>query len=230
MPVAPPPVRAPAPVVGPARAGAALTALSGLLLALVAASWGPLMDLDRTVADGLHRRAVAERGLTHVNRVLTDWVWDTWTMRALLAAVVVAVFVRGGRRVALWAAATSALGTLVQQTMKAALGRERPKWPDPVDSASYAAFPSGHALTVTVTFGLLLWLAVARGVRPAVRRAVAALGAVSVLGVGFTRVYLGVHWLSDVAGGWLIGAALVCLSVAAYGRWGANRPPGGERA
>ncbi|MEU1071477.1 MULTISPECIES: phosphatase PAP2 family protein [unclassified Streptomyces] len=230
MPVAPPPAHAPAPVVGPARAGAALAALSGLLLVLVAASWGPLVSLDRTVADRLHRTAVAERGFTHANRVLTDWVWDTWTMRALLAAVVVAVFVRGGRRMALWAAATSALGTLVQQTMKAALGRERPRWPDPVDSASYAAFPSGHALTVTVTFGLLLWLAAARGARPAVRRAVAAAGAVSVLGVGFTRVYLGVHWLSDVVGGWLIGAALVCLSVAAYGRWGANRPRGADGA
>lgn len=230
MPVAPPPAHAPAPVVGPARAGAALAALSGLLLVLVAASWGPLVSLDRTVADRLHRTAVAERGFTHANRVLTDWVWDTWTMRALLAAVVVAVFVRGGRRMALWAAATSALGTLVQQTIKAALGRERPRWPDPVDSASYAAFPSGHALTVTVTFGLLLWLAAARGARPAVRRAVAAAGAVSVLGVGFTRVYLGVHWLSDVVGGWLIGAALVCLSVAAYGRWGANRPHGADGA
>ncbi|WHM39966.1 phosphatase PAP2 family protein [Streptomyces sp. BPTC-684] len=224
MPIAPAPTRALAAATGPARAGAALAALSGLLLALVAAEWGPLMVLDRTVADGLHRRAVAEPGLTHVNRVLTDWVWDTWTMRALLAVVVVALFVRGGRRLALWAAATSALGTFVQQSLKAALGRERPSWPDPVDSASYSAFPSGHALTVTVTFGLLLWLAVARGARPAVWRAVAAAGAVSVLGVGFTRVYLGVHWLSDVVGGWLIGAALVALSAAAYGRCGANRP------
>ncbi|MFI1102830.1 phosphatase PAP2 family protein [Streptomyces melanogenes] len=230
MPIAPAPTRARAVVGGPARAGAALAALCGLLLALVAAEWGPLMSLDRTVADRLHRTAVAEPGLTHVNRVLTDWVWDTWTMRALLAVVVVALFVRGGRRLALWAAATSALGTLVQQSLKAALGRERPSWPDPVDSASYAAFPSGHALTVTVTFGLLLWLAVARGARPAVRRTVAAAGAVSVLGVGFTRVYLGVHWLSDVVGGWLIGAALVALSAAAYGRWDANRPRPAEGA
>lgn len=224
MPTAPPPTRARAAATGPARAGAALAALSGLLLALVAAEWGPLMTQDRTVADRLHRTAVAEPGFTHLNRVLTDWVWDTWTMRALLAVVVIALFVRGARRLALWAAATSALGTLVQQSLKAALGRERPSWPDPVDSASYAAFPSGHALTVTVTFGLLWWLAVTRGARPAVRRAVAAVGAVSVLGVGFTRVYLGVHWLSDVVGGWLIGAALVALSAAAYGRWGANRP------
>ncbi|MEU4348921.1 phosphatase PAP2 family protein [Streptomyces sp. NPDC023838] len=230
MTVAPRPTRAPATATGPARAGAALVALSGLLLALVAGEWGPLMSLDRTVAHGLHRRAVAERGLTHVNRVLTDWVWDTWTMRALLAVVVLALLVCGERRLALWAAATSALGTFVQQSMKAALGRERPSWPDPVDSASYAAFPSGHALTVTVTFGLLLWLSVARGARPAVRRAVAAVGALSVLGMGFTRIYLGVHWLSDVVGGWLIGAALVTLSAAAYGRWGANRPRPAEGA
>lgn len=45
-----------------------------------------------------------------------------------------------------------------------------------------------------------------------------AVAAVSVLGVGFTRLYLGVHWPSDVLGGWLLGAALVYGAIASYGR------------
>ncbi|WP_406509676.1 phosphatase PAP2 family protein [Streptomyces sp. NBC_00212] len=208
---------------GPLRAGLVCALLAGVLLVLVVAQWGPLMALDRAVADGLHRRAVADPGLTHVNRVLTDWVWDPWAMRALLAVVVGVLLWRGERLLALWVAATSGLGTAVQQGLKAAVDRDRPRWPDPVDSAGYAAFPSGHALSVTVAFGLLVWLLALHGAGRRTRTAVPAIGVVSALGVGFTRLFLGVHWLSDVVGGWLIGVAVVTLSAAAHQRWALNR-------
>ncbi|KOU38338.1 phosphatase PAP2 family protein [Streptomyces sp. WM6378] len=205
------------------RAGLVCSLLAGVLLVLVVAQWGPLMALDRAVADGLHRRAVADPGLTHVNRVLTDWVWDPWAMRALLAVAVGVLLWRGERLLALWVAATSGLGTAVQQGLKAAVDRDRPRWPDPVDSAGYAAFPSGHALSVTVAFGLLVWLLALHGAGRRARTAVPVIGVVSALGVGFTRLFLGVHWLSDVVGGWLIGLAVVTLSAAAHRRWVLNR-------
>src|SRR2546430_2671644 len=81
-----------------------------------------------------------------------------------------------------------------------------------VDWASYAAFPSGHAMTATVVCGLLLWLLHRYGPGRAVWRTALAMGVVSVLGVGLTRVWLGVHWPSDVVGGWLLGAMLVALA------------------
>ncbi|MGW2816663.1 phosphatase PAP2 family protein [Streptomyces sp. NPDC001415] len=209
--------------VTPLRAGLVCALVAGLLLVLVVAEWGPLMSLDRAVADGLHRRAVADPGLTHVNRVLTDWVWDPWTMRALLAMVVGVLLWRGERLLALWVAATSGLGTAVQQGLKAAVDRDRPRWPDPVDSAGYAAFPSGHALSVTVAFGLLVWLLGLHGAGRRTRTTVLVIGVVSALGVGFTRLFLGVHWFSDVVGGWLTGVAIVTLSAAAHRRWALNR-------
>ncbi|WP_328314236.1 phosphatase PAP2 family protein [Streptomyces sp. NBC_00442] len=219
---------APAPVsarpTAPLRAGLVCAALAALLLILVAAEWGPLMAWDRAVADALHRRAVTDPGLTHANRLLSDWVWDPWTMRSLLAAVVALLLWRRERLLALWVAATSAGGTAVQQGLKAAVGRERPHWPDPVATASYAAFPSGHALGVTVASGLIVWLLVLHDARPVVRAAVTAAGVVSALGVGFTRLFLGVHWFSDVVGGWLTGVAVVMLSAAAYQRLVLNRP------
>jgi undecaprenyl-diphosphatase len=161
---------------------------------------------------------VSEPGLTQTNRILSDWVWDPWTMRTLTAVAVVLVWLRGERLLAFWAAATSLLATAVQQIVKAAVGRERPHWPDPVDSAHFAAFPSGHALTATVSCGLLLWLLHRHGVRRWVWGGALALSIVSVVGVGFTRLWLGVHWNSDVWGGWLMGGCLVALSIATYGR------------
>ncbi|MFD1657693.1 phosphatase PAP2 family protein [Streptomyces caeni] len=224
-----------APVESPSRrprarpaalTAAALTVPAMVLLVLVAVSWHPLMALDGGVARAAHRRAVGEPGLTHAFRILTDWVWDPTTMRILGGAAVLWLLWRYRARVlALWVAGAVALGALAQQSLKAAVGRRRPAWPDPVDSAHNAAFPSGHAMTATVVCGLLLWLLRRYGARGVVWRTALAAAVVSVLGVGLTRVWLGVHWPSDVVGGWLFGALLVALAVASYERWrGPERP------
>ncbi|PVD09556.1 MULTISPECIES: phosphatase PAP2 family protein [unclassified Streptomyces] len=205
------------------RTAAAVGAASLVLLVLVALRWSPLMALDRSVAEALHRHAVADPGLVRVNRVLTDWVWDPWTMRALIAVAVVALWWRGARRLALWVAATSLLASGLQQGLKAAVDRERPQWPDPVDSAQFAAFPSGHAMTAVVSCGLLLWLLRLYGAGPGLWGASLAVAVVSAVGVAVTRVYLGVHWLTDVVGGALLGVAVVALSAAGYARYAAPR-------
>ncbi|MGV9454142.1 phosphatase PAP2 family protein [Streptomyces sp. NPDC003635] len=210
------------------RWAAALALCSALLLALVAARWHPLMTLDGDIAETTHRWAVGEAGLTQTFRILTDWVWDPWTMRILCAVAVLWLLWRhAARRAALWLVVTTALGAGIQQGLKAAVDRSRPVWPDPVDSAHYAAFPSGHAMTATVVSGLLLYLLHRAGVGRAVWRTAVAVAVVSVVGVGLTRVWLGVHWATDVIGGWLLGAALVAVAVALYGRW---RPRTTERA
>ncbi|WTG04155.1 phosphatase PAP2 family protein [Streptomyces sp. NBC_01590] len=209
--------------------GTVCALLALVVLILVAVRWSPLMTLDRTVAEALHRRAVTEPGLVHANRILTDWAWDPWTMRALIAAAVVALWWRRERLLAVWVAATSMLGSLVQQGLKSAVGRERPQWPDPVDSAHYAAFPSGHAMTATVSCALLLWLLRRYGAGPWLWRTALVVACVSVVGVGLTRLYLGVHWLSDVLGGWLLGVALAAFAIAGFARYerhGGSRAPG----
>ncbi|MEW2071334.1 phosphatase PAP2 family protein [Streptomyces sp. NPDC007346] len=207
--------RSPRPASALATAAAG-TALFVVLLALVATEWPPLMALDRAVADSLHRHAVGEPGLVRANRVLTDWLWDPWTMRALAAAAAIVLWWRGARLLALWVAAATLLGSLLQQGLKAAVDRERPRWPDPVDTAHFSAFPSGHAMTAVVSCGLLLWLLRLYGAGPALWAGAVAVAVVSMTGVAATRVYLGVHWLTDVVGGALLGVAVVALTAAGY--------------
>ncbi|WP_055489490.1 phosphatase PAP2 family protein [Streptomyces sp. TP-A0356] len=215
------------PLHRPSPRAAALTAValavpSVLLLVLVAVSWHPLLALDGDIARTMHRWAIGHPGLTHTFRILTDWVWDPLTMRILCAAAVVWLLWRHRAwPLALWVAATCALAALVQQSLKMAVGRARPVWPDPVDSAHYGAFPSGHAMTATVVCGLLLWLLHRYGAGRVLWRPAVLVAVVSVVGVGLTRVWLGVHWPSDVLGGWLIGALLVAIAVASYERWSA---------
>ncbi|MGJ7880603.1 phosphatase PAP2 family protein [Streptomyces rochei] len=201
------------------RVAWALAVCSALLLTLVALEWRPLIDLDDDIAGTTHRWAVEEPGITHAMRILTDWVWDTWTMRLLCAAVVLWLwFRRGDRWTAVWLGAACLLGSLLQQLLKAAVDRARPVWPDPVDSAHLAAFPSGHAMTATFVCGLLVWLVHHYGAADGVRRAALAAAVVSVAGVGVTRVWLGVHWATDVLGGWLLGALVVALAALVHRR------------
>ncbi|MEV0637882.1 phosphatase PAP2 family protein [Streptomyces sp. NPDC050619] len=203
-----------------ARATGILALCSALLLALVAADWHPLIAVDGDISRTTHRWAVDEHGVTQASRILTDWVWDPWTMRIVAAvAAVWLVWRRADWWTAGWLVATCALGTLLQQSLKAAVGRARPIWPDPVDSAHYAAFPSGHAMTATVVFGLLLWLLHRHGADRALWHTALTVAGVSVVGVGLTRVWLGVHWTSDVVGGWLMGAMMVALAVTVLVRW-----------
>ncbi|MFV0137467.1 phosphatase PAP2 family protein [Streptomyces sp. HMX87] len=202
---------------------------SALLLVLVEAEWRPLVAMDEEVSHTTHRWAVEERGVTQAFRVLTDWVWDPVTMRVLCGAVALWLGVRRGAWwTAGWLAVACALGALMQQALKAAVGRDRPVWPDPVDSAHYASFPSGHVMTATLVCGLLLWLLHHYGAPRALRSAALSVAVVSAVGVALTRVWLGVHWTTDVVGGWLLGALTVVLAVLAH-RTGhperAARPP-----
>jgi undecaprenyl-diphosphatase len=197
------------------RAAVALALPFLVLLALVVGGWGPLMTLDARIAVTLHHQAVGHPGWTETNRVLTDWVWDPTTMRAVLAVVVAVALWRRMVRVATWLVLCGVLGGLLQQGVKLAVGRPRPRWPDPVDSAHYSAFPSGHAMTAAIVVGAVLWLYLRSSGAGPVGRAVAwTLAVVSVAGVGFTRVFLGVHWASDVVGGWLLGGVVVTATAA----------------
>lgn len=209
----------------PIRTTLLLALPSALLLTLVATHWSPLLTLDEDIARTTHRWAVRDRDITQTFRVLTDWVWDPVTMRLLCAGVALWL---GWRRAAwgtaVWLLVTCAVAAVVQQVVKAGVARPRPVWPDPVDSARFAAFPSGHAMTATVVCGLLLWLVRESGVRGPRWYGAVALAVVSVLGVGLTRVWLGVHWLSDVLGGWLFGALVVALAVLVHERRSRVRP------
>ncbi|RCG21841.1 phosphatase PAP2 family protein [Streptomyces reniochalinae] len=205
---------------------AALGAAAVLLIVLALLPWQPLATLDTDVASALHAAALDNPGVTRANRVLSDWVWDPWAFRLLVAVVVGWLLWRGERPLGWWLAGTVLVGSGLQQGLKAALARERPQWREPVDSAHYAAMPSGHTMTAALVCVVLLWLWRERGL-PAGEtrwRSAAVVACVFVAGVAFTRVWLGVHWLTDTLVGVLLGTALGLASAAA---WAALRA--GER-
>ncbi|MGV8977783.1 MAG: phosphatase PAP2 family protein [Cellulomonas sp.] len=107
-----------------------------------------------------------------------------------------------------------------------ATGRTRPPRVDWAGTAGGPAFPSGHTTAATVAAGLVGW-AVSRHVRTVSGRVVVwAAAAAWAGGVGWSRVWLGVHWPTDVLGGWLFaGSFLLVARSARLAWWSADAPP-----
>jgi undecaprenyl-diphosphatase len=129
------------------------------------------------------------------------------TILSLIVLLVCGLFVTLGRkRYALWLLAAAAGGTALSQGLKLVFGRERPPMFMHAVEAMNPSFPSGHA-TLSAVIYLTLGALVARFARQRRVKTYALASAVLLTAlVGCSRVYLGVHWPTDVLAGWCLGA------------------------
>lgn len=95
---------------------------------------------------------------------------------------------------------------------KVLLGRGQPPWNVRALHVGGSSFPSGHTCTAVVLGGTAAWL-IGRGATQLVRRLSGALAAGWAVLIGVDRLYLDVHWLTDVLAGWALGTALLCLLI-----------------
>ena len=195
----------------------ALGAIPFILLGVAVHTEGTAANrLDVSVADSLHRAVGSTPGLAAFLRLVST-VFAPNVFRAVL--VVTALLLLGrARRLAVWILVTVAGEAALDISLKAVFGRVRPSFKDPLVHAGGGSYPSGHAFgslvgcTVVVLIVLPL---VSRGSR----RWIIAAAALVILLVGFSRVGLGAHYVTDVLGGWLVGAAWVSLTAAAFQSW-----------
>ena len=172
------------------------------------------------------------RGPQWLFRALRDITALGDTPVLTLVTVVAAGLAVLRRRVgmAVFIAVTVAVGAILDTQMKLAFARPRPSVVPHLVEVTSASFPSGHAMNSTIVY-LTLAALLARQMPD--RRSQIYIGSVGIalaLVIGASRVYLGVHYPTDVVGGWLAGAAwaLACWLVAS--RWLAVAMPGGVRA
>lgn len=151
----------------------------------------------------------------------------TWQFCGALVAVMIAwCLLRSERRSAAAWAVVGALTGIVPELIKLAVGRQRPAlWPHLVEVSS-AAFPSGHATAGMALYPFLGWMLL-RG-HPLARRVGCAVGMAVGGFIGVGRLYLGVHWPSDVLAGWVLGLALSAGTLAWLERGRVSAPEAGE--
>lgn len=188
-----------------------------LLMLLVLAKWTPLLAFDADVAGDLHAVALRHGGFVDA-LVAISAVFDPLVFRLLATAIAVWLLIARRRRLALWALVTTWGGALLGVAVKDVVGRSRPTFPEVVAIAPGRSFPSGHALGSMVGCGVLLMVLlplVARGWRWLAWLA----AAVVVAAVGFARVGLGVHYISDVVAGWVLGLGWLVANIAIFQAW-----------
>lgn len=134
-----------------------------------------------------------------------------------LAATVFLAILRQYRS-ALFVTVSVALGSLISTGFKLAVGRPRPDLVPHGSFVNTASFPSGHSMMSAVVYLTLAVMLARTQSKLAVRFFLLSLAVALTFGVGVSRVYLGVHWPTDVLAGWVLGAswAVMCALVAAW--------------
>jgi undecaprenyl-diphosphatase len=189
----------------------------GLLLMLVRLRWEPLQHLDLAVADGLNDLVAPHPPVVTVLEAVAR-LGGRPIMMWLVAVVVVLLMIRRRFRLAIYLAVTGIGALLLDPSLKTLVGRLRPVVEAPVATAPGNSFPSGHALGSMVVYGALL-LVFLPAVAPRRRRLAIGLTGLLIAAIGGTRIALGVHFLSDVLAGWLLGAAWLGVTAYAFRVW-----------
>jgi undecaprenyl-diphosphatase len=171
---------------------------------------GESRRFDRTVLLWIHSHS--PEWLDGPMRLITA-LGSYQVVAPLLAAFVLVFYLKGWRLSAILLLVSTVGGSLLTTILKAVFGRARPELFDSGYTASFYSFPSGHA-TVAVGFYGALTLILAYRFRGPTRWAVATCGVSLVLLIGFSRLYLGVHYPTDVLAGFLAAPLwVVCVGV-----------------
>ena len=192
-----------------------------LLLLWVETKWSPLLELDDGARDGLHRFALGHQAFTTVmegvSAVAGGLGWQ-------VVSVVLVAWLLWRRRVraALFVLVANAGSSLLNTALKDVVHRHRPVVAHPFLHAPGQSFPSGHAQAAATGFTVMLFVLWPHLGVGWPRRAAVGVAVLLTLLIGFSRVALAAHFVSDVVAGYAVGVTWTLVLAAAFHVW---RPP-----
>jgi len=193
------------------RAAGSLIGVHVVLLVLltvgVAAELRPLPEFDAAVATWAFDHTKTTPRWIEWCQALSHY-GDPWALRAVLVAAAAVQVWWGRRGLAVWLVGVVVVETVVAPLAKFAIPRARPEWSDPLAVEPGLSYPSGHAaaagmLMVSATL-MVLMNSAARALRVALILTGGVVGGL----IAASRIFLGVHFLSDVLAGLLLGSLL----------------------
>ena len=176
----------------------------------------PILPLDVAITRSFQQD---QAPWLRITMLVVSYPGSSFLLPALLLLTVVAFWALGDRLEAMFTAGLSACSLLLNLLLKVQVSRPRPtsSLVHIIQTAVGYSFPSGHVMAYIAFWGLLFAFGVIlfQG-RHWWRTALLITSAALVVLIGFSRVYLGDHWASDVIGAYLIGETLLGLAVGVY--------------
>ncbi len=211
--------RDPVPGIAVLGAGIAVVLFVGMTAAIL--FFPAFQDIDERISGVV--RDVHVPGFVAVAEFLTT-LGSGVVMAALTVAGVAFLLLKRWRAEAVLLALTMAAGTAAGSVLKQVIDRARPgievaRIPVP---ETYS-FPSGHALSAFLFFGIVAFLFFVRAREVGVKFGGVIACTLLALGVALSRVYLGVHFLGDVIASWLLGSAFLTAFAGGYVWWVTRR-------
>ena len=219
------------PQVSPLRGAGSRLLLT--LLALLAALWaflaltGEVREGDTSRFDRMILLAFRTPG-NLATPVGPRWVQESardftalggFTALGLIVVLAVLILILLDRRTqALIVGLTAVFAQGFGELVKHLIDRPRPDIVPHLDLVYSSSFPSGHALMSPAVYLTLAAIVAASRPRPAIRRLLLVGAVMLVIVIGVSRVYLGVHWPSDVLAGWTLGTAIALAASLAIAR------------
>ncbi len=185
-----------------------------LLIGSQVKSDSELVHFDRELGTSLQEKRKATLFLRNLFVAVTQ-IGAVRTFIVVVPLGAVLFWLRGQRAAALTLIACGLGAGLLNYGTKKHFDRPRPEFKDPLVRESNESFPSGHSSGSMAIFGFLIYLLTKTKLDRRSRfLAMAGLGLL-IASIGFSRIYLGAHFFSDVMGGYLLGAAWLTLCITA---------------
>jgi undecaprenyl-diphosphatase len=125
------------------------------------------------------------------------------------------IFTKTKKTIAIPVSITVIISSILNIILKKVFSRERPNILRLINETSYS-FPSGHAMINASLYMMLILLIFKFIKNKPLKISLSAICLVLIIAIGYSRIYLGVHYAGDILGGWLIGYA---ISVSVYFIW-----------
>lgn len=150
-------------------------------------------------------------GITSVLKVITELGGVAFTV---LAGVLIFMFCNKIR----WFVTFDLVGvTIINQVIKHIVRRPRPNVLRLVEEDGYS-FPSGHSMVSMAFYGIIIYLVYKNVTNKYLKWTLITLLSLLILSIGFSRIYVGVHYFTDVVGGFLLGLAYLIIYINIYNK------------
>lgn len=144
--------------------------------------------------------------LTNVLKIITN----LGSAVALITITILSLIILKNKKIGLCITLNLALSTLLNVLLKNIIQRPRPEGYRLIEETGFS-FPSGHSMVNTAFYGLLIYLIIKNVKNQKLKYSLSLLISILILSIGFSRIYLGVHYTSDVLAGFLISIAYLIV-------------------